>query len=118
MCAVEVLHLPRERRRRGMSGIVEVTGREHLDAAMAAGRGAILATAHVGNWEVMGALCGELGVPFTTVYRPLDNSLLDRWGREPRYAGGQTMIPKHGALRPLLKALRAGRLIVLLVDQD
>jgi KDO2-lipid IV(A) lauroyltransferase len=118
MCAVEVLHLPRESRRRGMSGIVEVTGREHLDAAMAAGRGAILATAHVGNWEVMGALCGEFGVPFTTVYRPLDNSLLDRWVRETRYAAGQTMIPKHGALRPLLKALRAGRLVVLLVDQD
>lgn len=118
MCAVEVLHLPRETRRRGMGGIVDVTGREHLDAALAPGRGAILATAHVGNWEVMGALCGELGVPFTTVYRPLDNPLLDRWVRETRAAAGQTMVPKQGALRPLLKALRAGRLVVLLVDQD
>ena len=49
---------------------------------------------------------------------PLDNPLLDRWVRSTRRAAGQTMIPKRGALLPMLKALRAGRLIVLLVDQD
>lgn len=118
MCAVEVLHLPRETRRRGMNAIVDVVGREHLDAAIASGRGVILATAHVGNWEVMGALCGELGVKFTTVYRPLDNPLLDRWVRSTRGAVGQTMVPKQGALRPLLRALRDGGIVVLLVDQD
>ena len=118
MCAVEVLHLPREARRRGLRAIVDFSGREHVDAAMKGGRGVILATAHIGNWEVMGALCGELGVPFTTVYRPLDNPLLDRWIRETRAAAGQTMVPKQGALRPLLRALRDGGMVVLLVDQD
>jgi Kdo2-lipid IVA lauroyltransferase/acyltransferase len=118
VCAVEVLHLEREMRRRGMREIVDVSGREHFDAAIASGRGVILATAHVGNWEVMGALCGELGVTFTTVYRPLDNPLLDRWIRETRAAAGQTMVPKQGALRPLLRALRQGGMVVLLVDQD
>jgi KDO2-lipid IV(A) lauroyltransferase len=118
MCAVEVLHLPREARRRGMRGIVEISGREHVDAAVARGRGVILATAHLGNWEVMGALCGDLGVTFTTVYRPLDNPLLDRWIRSTRAAVGQSMVPKKGALRPLLRALRDGGMVVLLVDQD
>ena len=118
MSAVEVLHLPREARRRGMSGIVQVSGREHFDAAIARGRGVILATAHLGNWEVMGALCGEFGVTFTTVYRPLDNPLLDRWVRATRAAAGQAMVPKRGALRPLLRALRERGMVVLLVDQD
>jgi len=63
-------------------------------------------------------MCQDLGVPFTTVYRPLDNPLLDAWVRRTRGDVGQTMIPKHGATRPLLKALRAGGMIVLLVDQD
>lgn len=117
-CAVEILHLPREAQRRGLSEIVNLTGREHLATAMAAGKGVILATAHMGNWEVMGAMCRELGVPFTTVYRPLDNPLLDRWIRETRASVGQSMVPKEGALRPLLKALRGGGMVVLLVDQD
>lgn len=118
MCAVEVLHLPRETRRRGMREIVLVSGRENLDAAIAQGRGVVLATAHVGNWEVMGALCGEIGVTFSTVYRPLDNPLLDRWVRATRTAAGQTMVPKKGALKPLLRALRERGMVVLLVDQD
>lgn len=117
-CAVEIIHLPREAKRRGMSGIVNLSGREHLTAALAAGKGVILATAHMGNWEVMGAMCQELGVPFTTVYRPLDNPLLDRWMRASRSDVGQTMVPKEGATRPLIKALRSGGMIVLLVDQD
>jgi len=117
-CAVEMLVLPREAKRRGLAQIAHVTGRERLASALAAGKGVILATAHMGNWEVMGAMCEDFGVPFTTVYRPLDNPLLDAWIRGKRGAVGQTMIPKHGATRPLLKALRAGGMIVLLVDQD
>jgi Kdo2-lipid IVA lauroyltransferase/acyltransferase len=117
-CAVEILHLSRESERRGLSKIVTLGGREHFDAAIASGKGLILATAHMGNWEVMGAMCRELGVPFTTVYRPLDNPLLDRWIRETRASVGQSMVPKAGAMRPLLKALRGGGMVVLLVDQD
>jgi KDO2-lipid IV(A) lauroyltransferase len=116
--AVEVIHLRREAKRRGLSEIVNLTGREHLTDALARGKGVILATAHLGNWEVMGAMCRELGVPFTTVYRPLDNPLLDRWVRSTRDDAGQTMVPKWGAMKPLLKALRGGGMIVLLVDQD
>ena len=118
VCAVEVIRLPRETKRRPLKQIVRFAGEEHLRAALARGRGAILATAHIGNWEVTGAMCREFGVPFTTVYRPLDNPLLDRWVRASRAAGGQTMVPKWGATRPLLKALRGGGAIILLVDQD
>lgn len=117
-CTVEILHLEREIRRRGFAGIAEVGGLEHFEAARAAGKGVVLATAHMGNWEVMGALCRHLGVPFTTVYRPLDNPLLDRWVHGTRAQAGQTMVRKEGALRPMLKALRGGGMVVLLVDQD
>jgi KDO2-lipid IV(A) lauroyltransferase len=117
-CAVEILHLPREAQRRGLGQIVTLSGREHFDSAIAAGKGLIVATAHMGNWEVVGAMCRELGVPSTTVYRPLDNPLLDRWIRRTRASVGQSMVPKEGALRPLLKTLRGGGMVVLLVDQD
>jgi len=118
LCAVEIIRLPRETQRRGLRDIVQLSGLEHMTAALAAGKGVVLATAHMGNWEVMGAMCRELGAPFTTVYRPLDNPLLDRWIRGTRASVGQTMVPKWGATRLLLKSLRGGGLVVLLVDQD
>jgi len=117
-CAVDVVRLDRELDRHGIGAKVRVEGREHLDAALARGKGVVFATAHMGSWEVMGATCRELGGAFTTVYRPLDNPLLDRWIRASRGAYGQTMVPKDGATRPLLRALRDGGMIVLLVDQD
>jgi KDO2-lipid IV(A) lauroyltransferase len=118
MCAVEVVHLPRQRRRHGLTKLVNLTGGDEVKRLLASGRGVILATAHLGNWEVVGASCNEIGVAYTTVYRRLDNPLLDRWMRATRGAAGQTMVEKHGAMRPLLKTLRAGGTIVLLVDQD
>jgi KDO2-lipid IV(A) lauroyltransferase len=117
-CAVEILHLEAEEKRRGLEGIVHLEGRDRFAAAVAGGKGVVLATSHLGNWEVMGAMCRSLGVPFTTVYRPLDNPLLDRWVRSTRGDAGQNMVPKAGALRPMLKALRSGGVVVLLVDQD
>lgn len=34
---------------------IEMRGLEHLDAALAEDKGVIILTAHVGNWEWMGA---------------------------------------------------------------
>lgn len=118
VCGVEVLHLDRELARRGVEDVFRLEGGEHVDAALAAGRGVILATGHLGNWEVVAAMGRVRGWRFTTVYRPLDNPLLDRWLRGLRGGHGQELVPKAGALRPLLRALREGNVAVLLVDQD
>src|SRR5688572_28092474 len=42
-------------------------GIEHLDAALAAGRGGILGLPHLGNWDMAGACCAALGLPMTAV---------------------------------------------------
>lgn len=117
-CSVEMLHIDDEIRCRGLGDVISAEGADAVDAALAAGRGVVIATGHVGNWEVVARLGGARGWRFATVYRPLDNPLLDRWVRSLREAHDQQMIPKEGALRPLLRALRDGRVAVLLVDQD
>lgn len=118
VCAVEMLHLEREIARRGAGDVFRIEGAEHMDRALAGGRGAILSTGHVGNWEVVARTARIRGWRFTTVYRPLDNPLLDAWVRGLRAEHDQELVPKWGALRPLLRALRDGRVAVLLVDQD
>jgi KDO2-lipid IV(A) lauroyltransferase len=116
--AVEIIHLPREIERRGVLDIISGGGREYVEAALAAKKGVFVITAHMGNWEVLGALCQELGVAFTSVYRPLDNPLLDRWVRSTRSAVGQKLVTKEGALRAIVSEIKSGGMVVLLVDQD
>lgn len=54
-------------RARAMSKLMEIRGREHLDAAMAAGKGAILCTAHFGSYESAFSLIHASGVPVTDI---------------------------------------------------
>src|SRR5437660_339948 len=59
-------HLKRE----ALAGAVEVHGAEHLAAARASGRGVILLSAHLGNWELGAAWLAAGGARVNVVARP------------------------------------------------
>jgi KDO2-lipid IV(A) lauroyltransferase len=96
---------------------VVVRNEHYFHDAMAAGKGAVIVSAHLGPWEVFGHLARHLGMPLTSVYRPVKNPYLDRFMRRYRVEHGQTFIPKYGAVLALLRLLRRGGYIALLVDQ-
>jgi Kdo2-lipid IVA lauroyltransferase/acyltransferase len=114
---VDVLWL-QGRSREEVLSLVEVSGREHVEAAMAAGCGAIMATCHIGSWELHGLAHGYLFGPIGVVARPIDNPELDARLCEFRTAGGNTVIYKVRALVQVLRLLRAGRGVALLLDQN
>jgi len=96
---------------------IVLLGENHLRDVMAAGKGAIFVTAHLGPWEIFGLLARHYGVSWTSVYRPMKNPYIDRSMWRYRAAHGQTLIPKYGAAPALLRVLRRGGYIALLVDQ-
>ena len=49
--------------------LVEIRGRDHLDAALAGGKGAILCSAHFGSFDCAFSLLGASGLPVTTIGR-------------------------------------------------
>jgi KDO2-lipid IV(A) lauroyltransferase len=90
---------------------------DYLRGVLAAGKGAIFVTGHLGPWEMFGILARHRGVPLTSVYRPMKNPYIDRFMLRYRATHGQTLVPKYGALPALLRVLRRGGYIALLVDQ-
>lgn len=99
-------------------GMVEVEGREHVEQALARGRGALLVTAHIGNWELHGLAHGWLFGPIGVIARPLDNPRLDDRLCALRTRGGNTVIYKRKALATVLRLLREGKGVAVLIDQN
>jgi Kdo2-lipid IVA lauroyltransferase/acyltransferase len=96
---------------------VVLRNEHYLRDVVAAGKGAIFVTAHLGPWEMFGLLARHWDIPLVTVYRPMRNPYVDRFMLRYRAAHGQTLIPKYGAVPALLRVLRRGGYIALLVDQ-
>ncbi len=97
------------------------SGDEHLIAARDAGKGAILLTAHVGNFELGGLFLRELGLSCAAAYVPDPSPVIERHREEARKALGVTGIPVTSspfAFVPLLRALREGRFVAMQGDRD
>ncbi len=76
------------------------------------------ATAHFGNWELLSKALGTLGFSHMAVAMPQDNPKADALLGAGRTLPGVTIIPRQGAIRKLLRALRQGLHVALLLDQN
>jgi len=98
---------------------LEIHGAEHLKAALSRGRGAIVFSAHMGNWELLpGGIRAVTGSPAVSVARPLDNPGIDRRVRTFRERMGSRLVNKRGAMRAMLKALERRETVFMLIDQN
>ena len=92
-----------------LARVREVRGWELLEAAMAAGRGIIFLSPHLGAWE-LGSLYVAKRYPVTALYRPLRVPGLDALVRTARERTGATLMPTDASgVRSLYRALERGR---------
>ena len=76
-------------------------------------------TGHLGNWELVGrywAAASPGGI--TSVAMPVKNPAVDALLTRLRQNTGQVVVPRQGALRALVHALRNGSTVGLLLDQN
>jgi KDO2-lipid IV(A) lauroyltransferase len=97
---------------------IKVEGLEHFDAAAAEGKGFIQLTGHYGHWEAVALIQSLEGRPLAAIGRELDNPLLEPVSAAFRTRFGNTVILKDGGARGTLQALRHGRGVGFLLDQD
>ena len=94
-------------------------GLVHLDDALTAGRGAILALPHLGGWEWGGRWIAEQGLPITVVVEPLEPPELFEWFVSFRRSLGMTVVPIGPDATPAVsRALRQNEVVCLLCDRD
>lgn len=106
---------PREKALKLLTG---VQGKQHFDAALAKGRGVIIAAPHYGNWEFLLKYVADDG-PLSLVYRVPEKAYGDDFLVRARGGVNVTLVPAEAtAMRPLLKALQRGEAVGITPDQQ
>lgn len=104
--------------RQGINTLVKAEGMQHLEQALAQGHGALMITGHFGNWELLGAWMAQNGYPLRVVGTTLENPGLDKIVVEMRNQAGYTNIARGSGTRDILRSLKQGCAIGMLIDQD
>jgi Kdo2-lipid IVA lauroyltransferase/acyltransferase len=93
--------------------------RQVLDDALAEGKGAIVISGHVGNWEILGQAIAAAGYPIATVATPFYDPRVTRWLDKWRTQRGLKILWRDGnSGKAILRALRSNQLMGFLIDQD
>jgi KDO2-lipid IV(A) lauroyltransferase len=95
---------------------MSVSGREHLDAGLEAGRGVIMTAPHMGSWDMGGSFAGSMGYRMSTVAVRFPGSL-DAAVANTRQALGLRVIPlARAAVKAISDELSANAVVALLCD--
>ena len=100
-----------------MMQLVDVEGAERVEEAMAGETGVMYYTGHFGYWELQIMVHACRFTPIVMVARTLDNPFLERLIERIRARVGTRVIPRHGAIRGLLRALLAKNSVGMMIDQ-
>ena len=104
--------------RDNVSEVIIYDGIENFEAALARGKGVLFLTAHLGGWELSSFMHSLHGHPMHIVARGLDNPYVDHMVRSYRTLHGNTIFDKDDYARGLLKALRDGETVGILMDTN
>jgi KDO2-lipid IV(A) lauroyltransferase len=116
-CAADAIRIPQLIEDR-MENLITIEGREHIDRVFSSGQSAIFLTAHFGNWELLGAWFAKNGYPVKVVGAQNHDPRLDKLIVGTRNQAGYTNITRKSNTRDILRAIRDGYLIGMLIDQD
>ncbi|MFH1239071.1 MAG: lysophospholipid acyltransferase family protein [bacterium] len=113
----EVLYFPKLDRRH-LENIITTEGLEHLTAGLRQGKGVLLLTAHLGNWELLGIYLSLAGYPINVIARRLYDERLNNMLVHLRESKGVKCILRNESSYQVLRCLRRNEALGVLIDQD
>jgi KDO2-lipid IV(A) lauroyltransferase len=97
---------------------VHVKNIEYLNEVLQKGKGGVLISAHVGNWEMGGAVLPMLGFPLSVVALAHKDPRVNVLFNAQREAFGATVIQTDAAVRRVMEHLQRNRFVAILADRD
>ena len=102
----------------GLLKLVEsVDGWEIVEEVRSQGKGAVMVTGHIGNWELAGGYVAARGIPLDAIVRGMANPLFDAYLNKAREGIGMTIVHDSEAVRRTPRSLRSGRAVAFVADQ-
>lgn len=101
----------------GREGLLELVDLHHLQDALAKGRGALIVTAHLGNWELAAIRQAQAGIPLKALGRVPTSPHFTKRLKAIRRATGNDWLPPHRTLLHAAKELRRGGCVAMAIDQ-
>lgn len=95
---------------------VDIEGYSNFLKAKESGKGVFLLSAHLGNWEMMGAIHSMLSGSLTVIYKKHNNPYVNKAIISLRAACNVKTIPRRNSTRKILTALKKGETVGILPD--
>ncbi len=99
-----------------IKALTRIEGFEHIQQALAQGRGVVVVSAHVGNVDLVGQIPMAYGVPMTAAALHTRPERLFRYVLGLRQSGGLRLIPSDAPMIGLFRALKRGEIVALPCD--
>lgn len=101
-----------------LENLIKVEGFEHFHDAISSGKGVIAIGGHLGAWELVPAYFSQLGYSFNVISRSFYDERVGRLIDRIRESKGTRVIRREGPLTRVVKALKKGECLGVLIDQD
>jgi KDO2-lipid IV(A) lauroyltransferase len=111
---VEMFYFPRITEQ-NMEEFISLEGLEHLDHVLNQGKGAVLVTVHLGNWELAGAALSLKGYPLNVIVGDQMTTRVKGFA-EYRWEKGTKAITPDDSLKQIYQSLKGNEIIVILLD--
>jgi KDO2-lipid IV(A) lauroyltransferase len=105
-------------KKKDLRKFLTIQGLENLQKISGGGRGGVLVTGHFGSWELMGAFLAAGGWPIDYLVGEQHNIRVNELMNDRRRMFGIGLIEMGVAARGVIKAVRNGRMVCMLSDQD
>ena len=96
---------------------IVIEGREHLEQALSKGKGLMMITGHIGNWEILAHLPRLLGIQFCVMADVRNDPRIEAVVDDIRSRSGATILPPKGKALMLIRELKRGNTIGMIIDQ-
>ena len=98
--------------------LVVIEHPEYIEQAVRLDRGVVVVTAHLGNWEIGGAVIAGMGYAMNVVALRQSSERLNNFFQKHRRKRGMTVIPIGSSVKRMIAALRRKEFVALLADRD